>query len=190
MKKVLVLLAEGFEILEALSVVDVCIRAGIKCDTCGIASNEVKSSHGIRIIADKVFNEGDLLSYDAIVLPGGMPGATNLRDDIRVLELVREYNSSGKIIAAVCAAPIVLAEAGIVSGKKITSYPGFNEQLGNCIYIKDKTVVVDENIITSRGPGTSLVFALEIIKQLGYEKEAVEIKEGMMINFFLEHSNN
>ncbi|MGL5244025.1 MAG: DJ-1 family glyoxalase III, partial [Sarcina sp.] len=179
MKKVLILLAEGFEILEALSVVDVCVRAGITCHTCSIASKEVKSSHGITIISDKVFDECELLSYDALVLPGGMPGSTNLRDNIRVLELVREYNSAGRIVAAVCAAPIVLAEAGIVSGKKITSYPGFESQLGNCIYVTDEIVVVDENIITSRGPGTSLEFALEIIKQLGFIKEAESIKEGM-----------
>lgn len=188
MKKVLVLLADGFEMVEALSVVDVCRRAKLTCDTCGVRGKEVVSSHGVTVIADRLFEEGDLLGYDALVIPGGMPGSTNLRDDVRVIELVKEYNGSGKIVAAVCAAPIVLAEANIISDKRVTSYPGFEAQLGRCIYKEDEVVVVDENIITSRGAGTSLEFGLEIVRQLGYVKEAEEIKEGMMINFFLENS--
>lgn len=187
MKKVLVLLAEGFEMVEALSVVDVCRRAKVKCDTCGLITKEVKSSHGVTVLADIVFENGNLIDYDALVIPGGMPGSTNLRDDARVIELVKEYNSSRKIVAAVCAAPIVLAEAGIITGKKVTSYPGFEGELDNSIYIEDEVVVVDENIITSRGAGTSLEFGLEILRKLGYEEKAEEIKEGMMINFFLEN---
>lgn len=186
MKKVLVMLADGFEVIEALSVVDVCARANIECHTCSIGEKEVISSHDIKIIADKSLQDGGLLTYDAIILPGGMPGATNLKNSVRVVELVKEYYSSGKIVGAICAAPIVLAKAGIVDGRLITSYPGFREQLGNCIYKEDELVVVDNNIITSRGPATALAFALEIITKLGYEEEAKNIKEGMLINFLLE----
>lgn len=185
MKKVLVLLANGFEVIEALSVVDVCSRAGVICHTCGITSKEVKSSHGVTVICDRLLDHGDLMNYDAIVLPGGMPGATNLRDNIKVIELVKEYNSSNKIVAAICAAPIVLERAGIIDGKRVTSYPGFNSKLDHCIYKDDEAVVVDENIITSRGPATALMFALEIINQLGYIKEVENIKEGMLINFLM-----
>lgn len=188
MKKVLVMLADGFEVIEALSVVDVCARAQIECHTCSIDEREVNSSHNIKIIADKTLQADDLFTYDAIVLPGGMPGATNLKNSVRVVELVKEYYALGKIVAAICAAPIVLAKAGIVDGRIITSYPGFREQLGNCIYKEDEVVVVDNNIITSRGPATALAFALEIINKLGYEEEAKTIKEGMLINFFLENS--
>jgi 4-methyl-5(b-hydroxyethyl)-thiazole monophosphate biosynthesis len=188
MKKVLVMLANGFEVIEALSVVDICARAKIECHTCSIGEREVISSHNIKVIADKTLEASDLAAYDALVLPGGMPGATNLRDNIRVIELVKEYYASGKIVAAICAAPIVLAKAGIVDGKIITSYPGFQEQLGNCIYKEDEVVVVDNNIITSRGPATALHFGLEIIKRLGYEEEASTIKEGMLVNYLLENA--
>ena len=128
----------------------------------------------------------DLETYDAIVLPGGMPGATNLRDNERVQSLIKKYNKENKIVAAICAAPIALAKAGVIEVKNVTSYPGFKEELGNVNYVEEDTVVVDGNIITSRGPATALVFGLEILKKLGYEKEAEEIREGMLINFFLE----
>lgn len=187
MKKVLVFLADGFETIEALSVVDVCHRAKVTCHACSITEDkEVRSAHGTTVLCDKVISENDLGSYDAIVLPGGMPGATNLRDNEVVEGLIKKYNEEGKIVAAICAAPIALAKAGIIEGKNVTSYPGFEDQLGNVNYVEDECVVVDGNIITSRGPATALAFGLEILKELGYEKEANQIKEGMLINFFIE----
>lgn len=187
MKKVLVLLADGFEMIEALSVVDVCHRANIECHTCSISNDkEVKSSHGVTIVSDKLISENDVESYDAIVLPGGMPGSANLRDDETTQSLIKKYNESGKLVAAICAAPIALASAGVIEGKTVTCYPGCEVDLGNVNFIEDKNVVVDGNIITSRGPATALVFGLEIAKYLGYENEAAEIREGMLINFFLE----
>ena len=183
MKKVLVFLAEGFETIEALSVVDVCNRAKVTCHACSLTEN---SAHGTMVLCDKLISDNDLETYDAIVLPGGMPGATNLRDNERVQSLIKKYNKENKIVAAICAAPIALAKAGVIEGKKVTSYPGFKEELGNVNYVEEDTVVVDGNIITSRGPATALVFGLEILKKLGYEKEAEEIREGMLINFFLE----
>lgn len=187
MKKVLVFLAEGFETIEALSVVDVCNRAKVLCHACSITENKnVNSAHGTTVLCDKTILDSDLESYDAIVLPGGMPGATNLRDNEKVQALIKKYNEDNKIVAAICAAPIALAKANIIEGKNVTSYPGFKEELGNVNYIENKTVVVDGNIITSRGPATALVFGLEILKSLGYEKEAKDIRKGMLIDFFLE----
>ncbi|EGT3615527.1 DJ-1/PfpI family protein [Clostridium perfringens] len=187
MKKVLVFLAEGFETIEALSVVDVCNRAKVTCHACSLTENRaVNSAHGTMVLCDKLISESDLETYDAIVLPGGMPGSKNLRDNEKVQSLIKKYNEENKIVAAICAAPIALAKAGVIEGRTVTSYPGFKEELGNVNYVEDETVVVDENIITSRGPATALVFGLEILKQLGYEKEADEIREGMLINFFLE----
>lgn len=187
MKKVLVFLAEGFETIEALSVVDVCNRAKVTCHACSLTEKRtVNSAHGTMVLCDKLISDDDLETYDAIVLPGGMPGSTNLRDNERVQSLIKKYNKENKIVAAICAAPIALAKAGVIEGKKVTSYPGFKEELGNVNYVEEDTVVVDGNIITSRGPATALVFGLEILKELGYEKEAEEIREGMLINFFLE----
>ena len=187
MKKVLVFLAEGFETIEALSVVDVCNRAKVTCHACSLTEKRtVNSAHGTMVLCDKLISDDDLETYDAIVLPGGMPGSTNLRDNERVQSLIKKYNKENKIVAAICAAPIALAKAGVIEGKKVTSYPGFKEELGNVNYVEEDTVVVDGNIITSRGPATALVFGLEILKKLGYSKEAEEIREGMLINFFLE----
>lgn len=187
MKKVLVFLAEGFETIEALSVVDVCNRAKVTCHACSLTENKaVNSAHGTMVLCDKLISDNDLETYDAIVLPGGMPGSTNLRDNERVQSLIKKYNKENKIVAAICAAPIALAKAGVIEGKKVTSYPGFKDELGNVNYVEEDAVVVDGNIITSRGPATALVFGLEILKELGYSKEAEEIREGMLINFFLE----
>ena len=184
MKKVLIMLAEGFETLEALSVKDICARAGIACDLCGVTNKVVASSHKIKVEADVCFEEGNFSDYDAIVIPGGMPGSANLRDNIKVTSLVKEYYDNKKIVASICAGPIVLAKAGILEGKKVTSYPGFEEELGNVNY-KEEVVVRDENIITSRGPATALEFSYEILRALGFEEKAEEIKDGMLVNFYL-----
>lgn len=184
MKKVLIMLAEGFETLEALSVKDICARAGVECDLCGVINKVVTSSHGIKVEADVCFEEGIFNDYDAIVIPGGMPGSTNLRDDIRVTNLVKEYYDNRKIVASICAGPIVLAKAGILEEKNVTSYPGFESELGNVNY-KEEIVVRDENIITSRGPATALEFSYEILRALGFEEKAEEIKDGMLVNFYL-----
>ncbi|GAA0077534.1 DJ-1/PfpI family protein [Clostridium sp. CTA-5] len=167
MKKSCVLLAEGFEEVEALTISDIIRRTGMVCDLVSMDKELVKSSHGVVIKADKIFHEN--LEYDLVVLPGGMPGATNLRDDSRVIEFINRYNGSEKLIGAICAAPIVLGKAGITVGKNVTSYPGFEDELGNCTYLEDE-VVVDGNIITSRGPATAMAFAYKLIEKLGYEK--------------------
>lgn len=175
--KVAVLLAEGFETIEALTTVDILRRAGVECHTFAIKNQEVTTSHHITLKADKVFND-EIKDYDVVVLPGGMPGAVNLRDDERVINLLKEFNSKNKIIAAICAGPISLGKAGISEGKNVTCYPGFEEQLGNCNYQKE-LVVIDRNIITGRGPAAAIPFAFEILKQIAPEK-VDEIKKAML----------
>lgn len=182
MKKVLLMIAEGFEEIEAISVVDVLRRANIICDMCSINKEYVKGTHGILIKSDCCIDDIDAKEYDAIVLPGGLPGATNLKDN-RVKSFVEELNKSKKIIAAICAAPETLEGFGVLKGKKCTSYPGFIKDRKSIKYV-DEIVVKDDNIITSRGPATSIAFSLEIVKELGYEKEANDIKEEMMVNFY------
>ena len=117
---------------------------------------------------------------DMVVLPGGMPGSVNLRDDERVINLLKEFNSNNKKIAAICAGPISLGKAGLSEGKNVTCYPGFEDQLGNCNY-QEELVVVDGNIITGRGPAAAIPFAFEILKQIAPEK-VEEIKKAMLFN--------
>ena len=167
MKKVAVFLAEGFEEIEALTVVDIMRRAGIHCDMVATDSLEVKGAHNIFVKADREFGE-DLKDYDLIVFPGGLPGATNLRDDKRVTDLAKYFYENNKLVSAICAAPIVLAKADIITGRNITSYPGFEEELKGCNYTENK-VEVDGNIITSRGPATAMEFAYKLLEVLGEE---------------------
>lgn len=185
MKKIAVMLAEGFEEIEALTVVDVLRRANVECDMVSIDGKEVLGSHDILVKADKTIDEAELNSYDGLVLPGGMPGANNLKNNIRLVELIKEYAAVGKIVAAICAAPIVLEKAGIITGKKITSYPSFDMHLGNCIYSED-LVVRDGNIVTSRGPATALAFSFEILKALELNDEVDELMEGMIYNKLMQ----
>jgi 4-methyl-5(b-hydroxyethyl)-thiazole monophosphate biosynthesis len=186
MKKVMVFAAEGFEEIEALTVVDVLRRGGVQCDICSISDRDVTGAHGITIKADVTINDVDFRECDGIVLPGGMPGSKNLKNNIKVIEIVKDFYMSGKLIGAICAAPIALAEAGILQGRKITSFPGFVNELGNCIY-SENPVEVDGNMITSRGPATSMAFALKLLEYLGYTEEMETLKESMLVNYMSNH---
>ena len=182
MKKVAVMLADGFEEIEALTVVDVLRRAKIRCDMISIQNEYVKGAHSIEIKADKLIDE-DLESYDMIVCPGGLPGAEYLSKDEELLDVIRKFEKmDNKYIAAICAAPaLVLPEAGVEKDRYITSYPGeeFENKLSYANYTEE-LVVVDGNIITSRGPATALLFAYKLVDILGEDDNA--LKEGMLWN--------
>ncbi len=177
MTKILVFIAEGFEEIEALTVVDVLRRANIQCDMCSITSNkEIKGAHNILVNVDKTLEEIKSNEYNGLVIPGGMPGATNLRDNNKLIDLVKKFNKDKKLIAAICAGPIVLSKANIIKGKEVTSYPGFEEDLKEGLY-KEDLVVQDGNIITSRGPSAAMYFAFKILENL--KKDSVKkIKRG------------
>ena len=177
--EVLILLAEGFEEIEALTVADVLRRMDIGCSLCSIAKAEVQGSHGIRVMADTLFETVNPDAYEVVVLPGGMPGASNLRSDKRVLSLLQKYHQDGKIIAAICAAPIVLKEAGITDGLAMTSFPGFSGEFKNSRYSTDR-VVQDGNVITSRGPGTALEFSFAIARNLVDEATVQKVRHSML----------
>lgn len=181
MKKVAVMFATGFEEVEALTVVDIMRRANITCDMVSIAKENlnVTGSHNIEVKCNKVISE-ELKDYDLIVFPGGMPGATNLRDNAEVIELVQYFNKNNKLIAAICAAPIILAKADIIRDKNITSYPGFEKELEGCNYKEDR-VVVDGNIITSRGPATAMEFSYKLLEVLGSDSYK-SLSKGMLYN--------
>ena len=175
--KVAVLLAEGFETIEALTTVDVLRRAGVECSTFGTKSLEVTTSHSVTVKADKVLSD-EIYNYDIVVLPGGMPGSVNLRDDENVNEIVKKFYDEGKIVAAICAGPITFGKLGIINGKNATCYPGFDDQLVGCNY-KEELVVVDGNIITGRGPAAAIQFAFEILNQAAPDK-VNQIKSAML----------
>lgn len=179
--KVIVFLANGFEEVEALTTVDYLRRKGIVVDTVSITDEKkVVGAHEVPVLADKSIDEiKDLDSYEGVIIPGGLPGATNLRDNNRVIEIVKTLYNNGKLAAAICAGPIVLARAGIINGKRVTSYPGFEAELKDGIY-EEKNVVADGNIITARGPALAVDFAIEIIKYLLGVEKAEELKKDIL----------
>lgn len=182
--KILVLLAEGFEEIEALTVVNYLRRLDITVDMISTTGDkQVVGAHDIPVIADVLFDQvKDVDSYDGIVLPGGLPGATNLRDDKRVIELTQDFNKREKLVASICAGPIILAEAGLIDGKDITSYPGFEDDLKAGNYKEDKTVL-DGNLLTARGPALAMDFAVEIARYLLGDNKAEELKEDILYRF-------
>lgn len=183
MKKAIVLLAKGFEEVEALTVVDVLRRGGVHCITCSInGEEEVLGSHSIHVKANNLLEKVDVDKYDVLVIPGGMPGAVNLRDSEKVIELVKKFNNENKLIAAICAGPIVLGKAEILNGKEVTSYPGFEGELGDVTYCEE-IVVQDGNIITSRGPATAIYFSFKILENLTNKETVEKLKEAMLVKF-------
>jgi 4-methyl-5(b-hydroxyethyl)-thiazole monophosphate biosynthesis len=159
--RLIVPLAEGFEEIEAVAIIDVLRRANIKVDVVGVEDEIVEGRNGIKILCDKIISDVKPEEYDGIILPGGNPGYKNLENNQQVINFIKYFNSKGKLIAAICAAPTILESIGILEGKKATCFPKMKDKIRNYV---DEKVVVDGNIITSQGPGTAIEFALEIVK--------------------------
>ncbi len=167
MANVLIPLAQGCEELEAVTLIDLLRRAGIQVVTAGLDNKPVKASRGTVLIADMTLDAALKHEYDMIALPGGMPGADHLRDDPRIQLCLKSMAAKNKYIAAICAAPRALAKAGLLDGKKVTSFPGsLDDSHVNNLHYLEQAVVIDGNIITSRGPGTAMDFALTLIELL------------------------
>ena len=180
-KRVLIILADGFEEIEAITPIDVLRRAGVEVAVAGLSGKMVTGAHGIHFQADLALDDYKDLP-DAIILPGGLPGAQNLGESKKVTELVKKMNSQNKVVGAICAAPaLVLAQTGILDGKRATCYPGFEKKFPSSITFSSDRVVVDGNIITSRGPGSAFEFALELVEQLVGKGKAETLKEGMLV---------
>ncbi|MGG7058221.1 DJ-1 family glyoxalase III [Clostridium nigeriense] len=171
MKKAAVIVAPGFEEGETLTIVDIIRRANLQCDLVGF-EEIVEGSHKIIIKCDKVLNQ-DVIDYDMIILPGGYPGATNLRDNDDLINILKKMNEKNKYVCAMCAAPIVLEKANLLEGKKYTAYVGYDKRIKQGNYLTDK-VVIDDNIVTSRGPATSYAFAYKLVDLLGGDSLAVK----------------
>ena len=167
MTRVLVPLAEGFEEIEAVTVVDLLRRAGVEVRTAALGALSVTGSHGITVQADMALDAARAFDFDMIVLPGGMPGADHLKKDARVTALLRQFSAAGRYTAAICAAPSVLAHAGLLEGRAATSFPGFLDA-GSApgIRLRQDAVVIDGKVVTSRGAGTAMDFGLALVEVL------------------------
>lgn len=182
MPTALVVLASGFEEIEAVTVIDLLRRGGIDVTVCGLEKNLVTGSHGITIKPDVWYQNVCALKYDLLIFPGGQPGTQNLKENPIILEWIRSRIKVGKKIAAICAAPTLLKAAGIAGGIKLTSYPAERDVFTNSEYM-ETTVVKDQNIITSRGVGTTIEFALELIAELKDRSTAEEVGRKILYNF-------
>jgi 4-methyl-5(b-hydroxyethyl)-thiazole monophosphate biosynthesis len=159
--RLIVPLAEGFEEIEAIAVIDILRRANIKVDVVGVEDEVVAGRNGIKVLCDKIITDVKPEDYDGIILPGGNPGYKNLENNQQVINIIKSLNSRGKLVAAICASPTILEKIGILEDKKATCYPTMKDRIKNFV---NERVVVDKNIITSQGPGTAIEFALEIVR--------------------------
>lgn len=176
--KILVVLADGFEEIEAVVPIDVFRRLELDVTVAGLNGLQVEAAHNMVFNADVEFADCRADQFDVLFLPGGMPGSVNLRDDDRVGAMAQEMDQAGKLVTAICAAPITLGKAGLLNGRKATCYPGFEDQL-NCLDYTANMTEVDGNIITGKGPGASFEFAMKVAVALG-KSEEIEKMYGRM----------
>ena len=178
MKKVAVMLANGFEEIEALSVIDILRRADVEALGVGLEKRLVTGAHGVEVKADMVLDELVVREFDMIVLPGGLPGAQYLAESEKLGKILRDFDANNAKIGAICAAPWALSTAGVLKNA-YTCYPGFEGKVAHNGY-QAATVVKDQNIITSAGPATAMEFALEIVREICGESKYNEVKNGLL----------
>lgn len=181
MPTVLIPLAEGCEELEAVTLIDLLRRADFTVLTASLTDQQqVVASHGVRLVADVRLDDVMYDDFDMVILPGGLPGATHLDQDHRIHAILKRLNQSEKGIAAICAAPLVLANAGLLKGKTVTCYPGvLLASEWPDITLSDDAIVIDGHILTSRGPGTAMDFALAIIEYLSNKTTRDNVEAGL-----------
>ena len=185
-KRVAVFVAPGLEEIEGLTVVDLLFRAGIPCDTIAITPERtVTSSHEVTIVCKRSLFDEDFSfdDYDMLVLPGGIPGTPNLRACAPLCEELAARAAAGRPLAAICAAPSILAELGLLEGRRATSNPGFQHVLAEhgAVLLADEPVVVDANLITSQGAGTAMLFALEIVRHFLGDEAVERVRAGVVL---------
>ena len=179
-------LATGFEEVEALAPVDILRRGGVEIKTVSVTGDlVVESAHGVGIRADLLFDEADLASADLLMLPGGLPGATNLNAHEGLRRALTEHNAKGRRIAAICAAPLVLGGLGLLEGRRATCYPGFEKYMTGATYTAE-LFTTDGNITTGRGPAAVLPYSYAILEQLAGADTAKAVRDGMIYTQLME----
>jgi 4-methyl-5(b-hydroxyethyl)-thiazole monophosphate biosynthesis len=174
--RVLIPLAEGFEEIEAINVIDILRRGDVDVVTAGLKEGLVEGSHKIKVLPDTDLGRIDFREFDGLVLPGGAPGFVNLGNDERILTMAREMDRAGKVVAAICAAPSVLIKAGVLQGRRATVSPSGKAQVAECAQFSEDRVVVDRNLVTSRSPGTAMEFALKLVEILAGREKMQQVK--------------
>lgn len=179
MKNALVLFADGSEELEAVTVVNILRRGGVNVTLAGLTAGALRGSRGVMLVPDTTLDAVLHDSFDIVVLPGGQPGTNHLKADARVLKLVQQMSAQGKYVSAICAAPSVLASAGLLDGKQATGFPtcldGFPK-----VHLQTAAIVEDGKLITSRGPGTAMDFALTLVERLVGAAKRQEVEAGLV----------
>lgn len=193
MAKVIVPLAQGFEEIEAVCIIDILRRADINVSVCAVENSDfadkntheqnlaVTGANGIKIVCDCYVDEIREDDFDMIILPGGLPGTNNLKNSPKIISLLQDMDKKNKQIGAICAAPWVLSEAGVLKDK-FTCYPSFEKHINNNGF-KEEMIVEDKNILTSRGPGTAICFALKIVEKLKDVQTKEALKSGLLADF-------
>jgi len=179
-KKILVPVADGIEMVEALSIVDVFRRAGVQVDIASVNDRVITSSHNVQITADMTIDECVDTQYDLIALPGGLPGAENLKNSEVLIEILKRHNEANRLYGAICASPaVVLQHHGLLEGKKATGHPLFVADLSQRVDSSEK-VVMDKNCVTSRGAGTAIDFSLELLGMVMGDEKKREVAKAMV----------
>ena len=179
MHRVLVLLAQGCEEIEAVTVIDILRRAGVEVTSAGLNNLPVQASRSVMLLPDTSLDLALQRSFDMVVLPGGQPGTDNLMADQRVISLLQQMAQQGKYVTAICAAPSVLAAAGLLDGRKATCYPTCLDDFPK-VHLQNDAVVADGKLITSRGPGTAMDFALMLVELLVSKAKRMEVEAGLV----------
>ena len=179
MHRVLLPLANGSEELEAVTVLNILRRAGIEALSASLDGEPVRGSRGTILIPDTSLAEALKRDFDMVVLPGGQPGTSNLKADARIIKLVQDMAAGGRYVCAICAAPSILAAAGLLDGKRATSFPGSLDAFPK-VARQDQAVVEDGKFITSRGPGTAMDFALTLVERLAGKAKRHEVEDGLV----------
>ena len=180
MANILITISNGFEEIEAISIIDICRRANIKVTIAGVEDLEIIGAHGIKIISDAKIENISSDDFDMIVLPGGLPNAFTLAENSKVQSLLKEFKNKNKKIGAICAAPYALHKAEVLN-ENYTCYPSFEKKIKEDGYHANDAIVIDTNVITSQGPATAMIFALEIVNMFCSEEIYTDDKNGLLV---------